>query len=388
MHRSEPPRVAILVDTSSGWGRRLIRGIGGYAQSHGPWHLWVEGRGRDEKLRLPPGWAGEGIIARISDRAMARYLESAGAPVVNISSIEVPRAQFPRVATDLHAAGKLAADYLLDRGLKNFAYCGLPQRSYVRRHYDSFSRTLMQAGFTCPAYLRASSTPRSRTRHLDWQRDLSRWLQSLPKPVGVFTWGTWLGQELLDVCRWAGLLVPEQVAVLGGDDDELLCPICSPTLSGMAVASQQIGHAAAALLDRLMQGKRPPKKPILFAPTGITTRQSTEVLAIDNAELAQAIRFIREHAAEAITVESILQAVPISRRQLEIDFRKTLRRSPAAEIRRVRMERAKDLLHRSAMSIPEVASASGFGSPEYLATAFKHEMGVTPLKYRNQVRGG
>jgi LacI family transcriptional regulator len=386
MRRSEPPRVAILVDTSSGWGRRLIRGIAGYSQSHGPWHLWVEGRGRDERLRLPPGWIGEGIIARVSDHFLARHVAASGVPVVNISSIELSGERFPSVATDLDVAGTLAARYLLDRGLRNFGYCGLPRLSYVRRHYESFRRTVSREGCACPAYMHGSSTSRSQNKWLDQQRELMLWLQGLPKPVGILAWGTWRGQEVLDACRWGSLLVPEQVAVLAGDDDELLCQTCSPSLSGIAVASEQIGHAAAALLDRLMQGRRPPRKPILLAPTGVTTRQSTETLAIDNSELAQAVRFIREHAAEPITVDSVLQVVAISRRQLEIDFRKTLGRTPGAEIRRVRMERAKDLLNRTSMSVPEVAAASGFGSPEYLATAFKHEMGVTPLKYRNQAR--
>ncbi len=181
--------------------------------------------------------------------------------------------------------------------------------------------------------------------------------------------------------------MPEQVAILGGDDDELLCEACSPSLSGLAVASERIGHAAAELLDRLMRGLRPPKTPNLFPPAGVITRQSTDTLAIDDADLARAIRYLREHAPEPITVDSVLREVPISRRKLERNFRQVLDRSPAEELRRLRLERAKELLARTDMPIPRVAAASGFGSPEYLAGVLKKDTGLTPLKYRSLARG-
>lgn len=386
MPRNQPPRVSILVDTSTGWGRRLIRGIAGYARKHGPWHLWVEGRGQDEPLRLPPGWVGEGIIARISDRAIARHLAAAGVPVVNISSIALKGIDFPRVATDLHAAGHMAAEYFLNRGLRNFAYVGLPRLSWVRQQYQGFSDRLKHAGHACSAHAPGPGITGS-SGWLPQQRDLIRWLRELPKPVGILAWATRRGRELLDACRWAELLVPEQVAILGGDDDELLCEACSPSLSGLAVASEQIGHAAAELLDRLMRGVRPPQKPSLFPPAGVITRQSTETLAIEDADLARAIRYLREHAPEPITVDNVLREVPISRRKLERNFRRVLGRSPAEELRRLRLERAKELLARTDMPIPRVAAASGFGSPEYLAGVLKKDTGLTPLKYRSLARG-
>jgi LacI family transcriptional regulator len=256
----------------------------------------------------------------------------------------------------------------------------------VHQQYEGFAARLGQGGFRCPAF-----TPRPvRGTSRGWlagQQDLIDWLRDLPKPVGILTWATRRGREVLDACRCAGLLVPEQVAVLGGDDDELLCEVCSPSLSGIVVASEQIGHEAAALLDRLLLGRRPPRQPMLIAPVGVVTRQSTDTLAIENAAIAQAIRFIREHAAEPITVRDVLREVPISRRQLERQFQDCLGRSPATEIRRVHLERAKSLLTSTDLPIPQVASGSGFGTPEYLACVLKNTTGLSPVKYRSQFRG-
>lgn len=383
MPPDQPPRVAVLVGTSTGWGRGIVRGIANYANKHGPWHVWVEGRGQDEPPRLPPGWVGEGIIARISNHTIARMVAAARAPTVNVSSIAISGVKAPRVANDVEATGRLAAEYLLDRGLRQFAYVGLPRLAYVRPHYEAFAATLAKAGYPCAVH----SLTNGRAGWLARQQALTGWLRELPKPVGILAWATPQGRAVLDACRWAGLLVPEQVAVLSGDDDQLLCSICTPPLSGIAVAAEQIGHQAAAVLARLLSGRRAPKRSRLIPPTGVITRRSTETLALDNPELAQAIAFIREHGAEPIQVDDVLKVVAISRRQLERYFQESLGRSPAEEIRRVRLERAKELLSQTDLPIPKVATACGFGTGEYLATIFKQATGLTPLKYRSQIRG-
>jgi len=224
-------------------------------------------------------------------------------------------------------------------------------------------------------------------RNPQQRQTLTNWLRGLPKPAGILTWATPQGRDVLDACRWAGILVPEQIAVLSGDDDPLLAETCSPPLSGIAGAAEQIGHEAAALLERLMRKRRPPKRPTFIPPTGVVTRRSTETLAMENADLVQAVAYIRDHAAEPIRVEDVTEAVVISRRQLERYFQETLGRTPAAEIRRVRLQQAKELLVNTDLPIAEVAQASGFGTAEYLATLLKATTGQTPLKYRSQVRG-
>lgn len=388
MTKSEMPHVAVLVDTATGWGRRLVRGVINYNRSHGPWYLWIQSRGQEAPLWLPPRWRGDGIIARVGSLAAARQVAATGAPVVNISAIEIKGVNFPRVATDLPAAGRLAAEHLMERGFVHFAYYGLEHRAFVDRHYYGFANTVSSVCKECPFYgTTFESGAGARTAWHTRQEGLLRWLKTLPKPVAIVAWTTELGREVIHACRRAGILVPEQVAVLAADNDDLLCEACTPSLSGIALTSERIGYEAATLLERLMQGRRPPKSPILIVPTGIVARQSTDTLAVDDADLARALAFIRGHAGDPIQVSDVLRAVPASRRLLERHFQEVLGRSPAQEIRRVHIERAKQLLADTDLSIPKVAAASGFGSPEHFARVFKSQIGHTPLKYRSSIRG-
>jgi len=384
VNRPNALRVAVLVDTATNWGRQLIRGILSDSGTHGRWRLWLQPHGQAESLRLPAGWTGDGVIARISTEAMATRLASLRVPVVNVSAIEIRGAGFPRVTTDLHASARLAVEHFLDRGLRHFGYFGLPDLDYVARHYGAFTAILEEAGYPCSVFLRGRGTqpsgPGRRRR-----TNLREWLRERPKPVGIFTWSL-EGLAVLDACHAAGLHVPEEVAILNGVEDELICPAVHPPLSGIAGPSEQIGREAAALLHRLIQGQAPPDGPILLRPSYVVSRQSTDLLAIDDPELVAAIRFIRAHAAAPIQVESILREVPLSRRTLERKFLDVLGRSPAAEIRRVHLDRARQLLAETRLPIPAVAASSGFGSSEYLAYVFKAETGLTPLQYRSQVR--
>ena len=339
------PQIALLIDTATDWGRRMIRGIGRYAQQHGGWDIWLEQRCQHAPGRLPPGWCGDGIIARVADRTMGRYLAEALGGVVNVSSARIPGVCFPTVTADLHAAAQLAVEHLLNQGFRHFGYFAPLGASYVDVHYHSFVERLAAAGLDCD--LLPARRGRGKGSKATWQRqqnELRRWLQQLPKPVAVVTWTSDRGREVLYACRAVGLLVPEEVAVMGGDEDSLLCETCNPPLSGVALTSERIGYEAAALLDRLLHGECPPKDPILIEPTRVVVRQSTDTLAITDPDLARAIAFVRAHAATPIQVSDILREVAISRSSLERRFQEALGRSPAEEIRRVRLERTKQLL--------------------------------------------
>jgi len=385
-HRCSP-QIALLVDTATDWGRRMIRGIAGYAQERGGWDIWLEERCQHAPGRLPPGWRGDGIIARVADRAMARYLAAAPAPVVNVSSARIPGVHFPTVTADLRAAARLAAGHLLDQGFRNFGYFAPRGLSFVEIHYRSFVENLAETGLECSLFpARRGTGPASA-----WQKrqaDLQQWVRELPKPVAIVTWTSERGREVLYACRALGLLVPEQVAVMGGDEDSLLCETCNPSLSGVVLTSARIGYEAAALLDRLLHGAPGPSRPILIEPTRVIVRRSTDTLAIEDQDLARAIAFIRINASTPIQVSDVLRTVPVSRSWLERRFQEALGRSPAEEIRRVRLERAKQLLAESDMPVPQVAASSGFGSREYFAHAFRQATGLTPRQFRKRARGG
>ncbi len=318
---------------------------------------------------------------------MARYLAASPGLVVNVSAARIPGVEFPTVTADIYAAARLAVQHLLDQGFRHFGYYAPLGLSYVEIHYEGFVQALAEAGHSCSLHAAkrpVHATNAWRKRH----KALERWLADLPKPVAVLTWTSDRGREVLYACRALGLLVPEQVAVLGGDEDTLLCETCNPPLSGVALTSERIGYEAAALLDRMWGGARAPTDPILIEPTRVVVRQSTDTLAIDDVDLARAVGFIRAHGADPIQVSDVLRAVPVSRSWLERQFQKTLRRTPAEEIRRVHLERAKQLLAGTDLPVPQVAAASGFRSREYLAYAFKQATGLTPREYRTRIRGG
>jgi LacI family transcriptional regulator len=377
------PHVAVLVDTATGWGRRIIRGVIRYSDKHGPWHIMVEPRGQEENLALPAGWKGDGVIARIGSRRMLHALQTAKLPVVNVSAMDLPGNTFPQVTTAYRESATFAFQHFRDRGLQRFAYSGLPKTSFGRRHCDAFVEVIEEAGFVCNVYKR----PQSATGHDDLLKHKISWLKSLPKPVGVFTWGTTPGRELLEACRLANLAVPYEIAVLGGSDDELLCDASWPPLSGINVPAEQIGHEAASILDRMMRGGKAPARATLLSPTGVVSRRSTDTVAIDDLDVAQALKIIRADACKPIQINDILRVVPVSRSSIERKFRQAIGRSPTEEIRRVRMAKAKSLLAETSMPMQKIADACGFATYNYLTRVFTSENGITPREFRSRVQG-
>jgi LacI family transcriptional regulator len=213
--------------------------------------------------------------------------------------------------------------------------------------------------------------------------EIGQWLLALPRPVGVMACYDIRARHVLDACRRVGLAVPDQVAVIGVDNDEFLCDLSDPPLSSVAPDTRRTGYEAAALLDRLMSGRERRRGQAIFVePLGVVARRSTDVLALGDADVSAAVRFIREHACDGIAVKDLLAEVPLSRRVLEDRFRKLLGRTPHDEIARVRFERVRQLLRETRLPLAEIARRSGFRNAEYLATAFRRQLGTSPNAYR------
>ena len=382
---AQVPRVALLVDTSTDWSRGLITGIMHYIRKHDFWHLFVEPRGVEETIELPRGWHGDGIIARIGNLQLARSLQSKGIPVVNVSAINLPGApEFPSVITDVADTAKMAADYFLQRGFRNFAYLNLRGLEYAARQQHAFIEMVEKAG--CKCALRGIKT-HAGAQAPDWNlrmESLGQWLLSLPKPVAVLTWRG--GSEVIHACHAVGLRVPEEVALLSGSND-FLCEAARVPISAVQAPSERIGTEAAGLLHRLMRGGQAPKEPLLVPPLRVVTRQSTDTLAISDIAMVKALGFIRENVTRPICVRDVAQHAGISRRLLEQRFVATINRTPAEHIRRTHLDRAKTLLAETDLSIDKVAESSGFGSPEYMTFFFRKELKVTPLKFRRTSQG-
>lgn len=377
-------RVALLIPTASSWGRKIIAGVHRYAQAAGSWRLFIADGETGMPTSLPKRWKGDGVIARVSCVRMARQLHACGLPVVNVSAIQLPGPEFPRVTNDVEAVARMAADYFLRRGYRHFAYLSLRGVEYVQRQKNAFEAAVASAGCSFAVHGVDASE-----QHPDWSLDvpgLRRWLRSLPKPVALLTWRG--GQEVIHACEEAGLRIPEDVALLSGSDDDLLCQVSPIPISGVSAAGEQIGWHAAALLDKLMRGRRVPRRELsLFLPPAvIVSRQSTDALAITDPAIAAALSFIRKNAAEPLPVGEIARHSGLSRCIMERRFRKLLGCSPAVYVKRLHIDRAKELLAATDRPISEIAEASGFGSAEYMSYVFRREVGFTPLRYRRTAR--
>ena len=381
-YASQRPQVALLIETSNAYSRGLLRGIRTYMREGANWeiHFTEQGRG-DEPPPWFRNWHGHGIIARIENTQIEEAVAATKLPVVNVSSNSVKRS-FPTVASDSDAVCAVAAEHLMERGFRLFGYCGDVRFDWSVRHEQNFRKHLRDAGFDLRVFDSEVSDAEDLPRE---QSKLINWLLGLPKPIGIFACYDIRGQQLLDVCRQAGLRVPDEVAVIGHHNDELLCELCDPPLSSIIPNAGRAGYEAAELLDRIMQGRPIRNETRLIAPIGVFARKSTEAIAVGDTQIAQAMRFIRDHACEGIGVEDVLKVVPISRTVLERRFQKFLQRSPYEEILRLRLERVKQLLTTTDLSIAHIADQVGFSGVEYLSATFKRKLGVSPREFRRSV---
>lgn len=379
-------RVAVLVDSSTMWGREVIGGVQRFSREAGGWQLFVEPRGVEQRQRwLPKGWRGDGVIARVGFPELAEQLEALSLPVVNVSGITLEGVRFPRVKVDQDAAAEMAARHLLERGFRNFAYLSLSGIAYVAAHQKAFAKVLADAGCSCAVLEAASNLGAEPDWNLDIGR-LGRWLSDQPKPLAAFVWSSSSARELLYACSASGLSVPLEVAVLSGSDDDLFCEVAPVPISAVRLPAFEIGYRAARTLVEMIHqpGIRPPAD-VCIPPLGITVRQSTDTLAVDDPAMVKALQFIRTEGNGPITVEDVARHVGYSRRALEQKFQHTLGFPPASEIRRVRVKRAIELLRLSNLPIGEVACRAGFRSAEYMASIFKKHLGKSPSAYRAQI---
>jgi LacI family transcriptional regulator len=387
-----PLRIALLIETSREAGRAMLRGIAAYARAQGHWQLFHHERTLREAA--PPWlrrWRGDGIIARIESPRLAREIQRQGLPTVDLRcSFVLPGV--PRVSNDQAAIARLAADHLLDRGFRHFAYCGLPGIDYADERGRHFADALARQGVEVQVYggggrLRGGTAYAVEGRALTDEAALAAWVRSLPRPVGVLACNDSRARHVLGACGRCGAHVPDEVAILGIGNDEVECELCHPPLSSVRSDSRRIGFLAASVLDRLLHGRPPPRGDLLVPPLGVAARGSTDVVAVADAETAAAVRFIRERACDGIRVEDVLEIVPVSRSTLERRFLRHLGRTPKAEVLRVQLGRVKDLLAATDSSLAEIADRTGFSDVSNMCHAFRREEGQTPGAYRHARRG-
>ena len=378
-------RIGLIFDYSQGYCRGVLRGVRAYGEARPHWfftNVPPDARAVEGLRALGPA----GVIAQVFSEDLADALLALGGPLVNVSAVlaDLP---VPRVGIDNPAVGRLAAEHLLGRGLRHFGFLGHAGHAYSKERENGFRQRVEAAGFSLACHQGRAPLPwDSRDQLLPLDRAVGQWLILLPKPVGVLAPNDMWAYQLLEVCRQEGLRVPDDLAVVGVDNDDLLCGLARPPLTSVATPTERVGYEAAALLDRLMAGPGPADGPPPLAPLGVVARQSTDVLMVDDPAVAAAVRFIRERACTPIGVGDLLRAVQLPRRTLERRFRAALGRGPGEEIRHTRVERACYLLAASGSPMAEVARAAGFTDAKHFCVAFRHQTGQSPGSYRRKFR--
>jgi LacI family transcriptional regulator len=370
----------------------MLAGVALYVREHDPWAIYLKPYGVEKSLHSwLRTWRGDGIIAAVAEIEIeAGVVKDFGIPIVDVVGL-YREENVPLVHANDDAVGRLGAEHLLERGFQNFAFVEYPFLWSTGRR-AGFEAVVHGRGFPCAVYRLAY--PQAGLGGPEFweqqQQGLVAWIRSLPKPVGVMTSTDLMGQQFLEACQRAGVAVPEHVAVIGADNDELICNLCLPPLSSVIINDAQRGYQAAAVLDQLMSGNPPPRAPVYIEPSGVASRASSDILAIEDAQLAAALRFVRDHACDGIGVDDVVRAVPLSRSVLERRFRKVVGRTINDEIVRVRVNRAVELLSATELELKVIAQKAGFGSPSYLGAVFREKLGRTPGSYRephNAARG-
>ncbi len=390
MGMSRPREVALIIDPTKPYDRRIVRGVATYVENEAvDWSLYVE---EDPASRLPDleTWAGDGILANFDNRRVARAVSKLGIPVVGIGGgygFYKQSTNVPYVRTDNRAIAEMAASHLFDLGLRHFAFCSEPpnrSNGWAKERQEAFHQIVADAGFSCEVYT-GRHTAAQHWRPL--QEELQNWLASLPRPVGLMVCNDGRARHVLQACRTKGLSVPEDIAIVGVDNDDIMCKLSRPSLTSIEQGTHRIGYEAAAILNGLMLGKQPQQRTAV-PPECLVKRQSTDILAVEDEEVAAALKFIRHHACDPIQVKEVLLVAGLSRSTLEARFRDLLDRTVHAEIRRVQLENAVRLLKMSKMPIKEIVHEVGASSVQYFTAMIHRATGQTPGQIRNDARSG
>ncbi len=375
--------IAVLIETSREYGRGLLRGVSRFRREHPNWSIYFEQQ--DLGASLPQwfmSWKGDGILARITNLRTARALVATGLPMIDLRG-GARKLGVPPFGPDNRAISAQAYEHLAACGLKHFAFVGEPSDKHVYddQRREAFQQIVQDHGKQCHVF-KSRFGGKSTTRWGKQQQQLAEWLHSLPKPLGVMCCHDDRGPQVLEACRMAKLDVPNEVAVMGVDNDEFLCGLAIPSLSSIDVNAERIGYEAAWMLDEMIGGKTKLAKPVFFPPLGVVARQSTDLVACDDPRIAAAVHLIQQHACNYLKVADIEKQLAVSRSSLNRRFKQIVGRSPKQEILRIQIETAKRKLVDTEAPIYAISERVGFRETKYFIAVFRKLVGITPRAYR------
>jgi LacI family transcriptional regulator len=381
---AEPPLVAVILDASRPYDRLIIGGVAHYAREHGRWSLYVE---EDPLEKLPDlkRWHGQGIIANFDDRKVAAAIHGLKIPVVGVGGgygWYDESSSIPYVYTDNRAIGRLGAEHLLACGFEQLAFCGFPKSAiggWSAERAAAFEAVAGESRRACHVFTGRIGMAR---RWDDLQAELQAWLRGLPTPVGLMACNDVRARHVLEACRALGLRVPHDVAVIGVDNDSVICDLTDPPLSSIDQSARRIGYAAAEILDRLMQGVEVPATRVVVPPIGVVARASTDTFATADEEVVQALQSLRTDPWHKPRADELAAAVGMSRSSLEHRFRAAVGRSIHEEHVRLRLAATRKLIVETDLPLKAVAMRAGFPSLQYMTTFVRRHTGLTPARLR------
>ncbi len=377
------PIIHVLVDLHQGWGRGLIRGVAAYAMQRGPWKLDYVPTSVSEKELKRVCRESDGVIATITHADAARTLTRTRTPVVSVSRID---ARLPMVYQSDEQIGRAVVNHFVARGFRNLAFCGWPAHRLEAGRESGFVLATAEQGLVGQVYRARQTRPGRVTSRMALEH-MAAWVGRLEKPVGIMAGNDERAFDLISACRLAEVEVPGQAAIVGVDNDELLCTLGPLGISSLAVPSQEIGYRAAKILAGLLRGGKPPGSSVVVPPLEVVARESSDVYAIPDTAVAACLRYLRDHVDQRVTVDELADFVGLSRRSLEYRFRDAVGHSPWQQIRRTQVEKAKRLLAETDLRMDEVARSSGFRDGRQLGATFKELEGERPSDYRLRHRG-
>ena len=379
------PRVILMLEAIRSFDRGLLDGICKYSRLHGPWEFYLEPltyrrpQDRKEAMFRLGKWGAKGIIAHIPYENAEKVLKL-GLPIVAALHTFKQGPKLGQIIGDNLTVGKMASEHFLHKGFHNFAYCGFDHMPWSEERGKSYAENLFHAGYKIYSY----EQPKSQTQRT-WDKEqvyMIKWLKSLPKPIGILTCNDFRGCHIIEACKMAGFKVPDQVAVVGVDNDKMPCSLATPPLSSVAWNSEKAGYDAAELLDKLMKNEKVADLKVIVRPTHVEVRESSDITAIEDPLVANALRFIRLNIKKLIQVTDVADALAVSRRSLEQRFRKSLGRSILDEIVDVRIEQVARMLLETNMSVWQIALSLGYPNTKNISRYFRRKMGMTPMQYR------
>jgi LacI family transcriptional regulator len=380
-------RIALLIESSRYYGRMLLDGVADYARTYGPWTIYHGERSIDDPVPAAlRRWKPDGVIGRFVRRAQAEYVRRLGVPSIDVLG-ELSDPAIPQVVPDQASVVRAAVDHLMGIGFRQLAYAGFNKVRFSMDRRDLFLQYAKEKGCRIDVFQdrglgHAVGLARVEERTFEHDKNLAAWLRALPKPVGLMACNDMRAYQVLSVCGECGIAVPYDIAIIGVDDDPVLCKLSNPSLSSVDPNAHRIGYEAASLLHRLIQGRQPEAGVTCIEAASVVARQSTDVVALADADLAAAVRQIRERACEGLTTDDLVEQMSVSRSTLHRWFEQHLGHSPSEEITRVKLNRVKELLATTNLSTEKIAELAGFQFTESMHRLFRKRFGQPPGAFR------